>query len=49
VWIFRSAVVRRPVRRHDTGIQRPFDQGIGRARGNAGPDDGQEVFSKLQV
>jgi hypothetical protein len=47
VRIFRSAVARSPEGLHDICIERPLDQRIGGARADTGPDDGQEVLSKL--
>jgi hypothetical protein len=32
----------------DTGIERPLDERVGGARADTGPDDGQEVLSKLR-
>jgi hypothetical protein len=32
-----------------TSIQRPLDQRVGGARADTGPDDGQEILSKLRV
>jgi len=46
---FRSAVIRRPEGLHYSSIERPLDQGVGRARSDTAPDDGQEVLSKLRV